>query len=290
MLLSEGILSTSLNERDFALSPDGNEIYYTVSIPRSIFQTIVFRKRQKDGRWSAPEVAPFAGHFSDLEPAFTADGSTLYFASNRPLEGTQPKDFDIWKVTRTKNGWGTPEHLSNVINTEEDEFYPSITNTGNLYFTAAYKGGPGREDIYIARWRNNQFEKPEPLDSAVNTGYYEFNAFVTPDERYIFFTSYGRKDDSGGGDLYVSTKDSNNKWQQAKNLKSINSGQLDYCPSVSPDGKIFFFTSERHSLPRSFTDTRATYSVIKSLSDQTRNGTGNIYWINFETLIKFLDQ
>lgn len=285
-VLAEGFISTVLNERDFALSADGNEIFYTISTPQSTFQTIVSSKRSTKGEWSAPEVVSFAGQYSDLEPVLSADGKTLYFASNRPITGTEAKDFDIWKVTRTAQGWGTPENLGPVINTEGDEFYPSVAKNGNLYFTAAYKGGPGREDIYVAQWQNNQYQKPVALDTAVNSKYYEFNAFVDPAEQYILFTSYGRKDDSGGGDLYISRKDAQGKWQPAYNLRELNSRQLDYCPFVSPDGKTLFFTSQRHQLPASFTGSKATVQKVKEVTQGALNGTGNIYWVSTDVLGK----
>jgi Tol biopolymer transport system component len=280
-MLSEGNISTQLNERDFAISPDGKEIYFTISTPKSTFQTIVFCRMTSSGAWTSPEVASFAGTFSDLEPAFSADGTVLFFASNRPTSGSEPKDFDIWKVTRSGNVWGEPVNVGPTINTEADEFYPSITKSGNLYFTAAYQGGPGREDIYVSNFKNGQYLKPLAMDTAINTKYYEFNAFVDPKEQFILFTSYGRRDDAGGGDLYISAKDGSGKWTAARNLKEINSKQLDYCPYVSPDGKSFFFTSERHELPVSFLKMKATVDDIRQSGTNTSNGTGNIYWVDF---------
>lgn len=285
-LAGEGFISTSLNERDFAIAPDGTEIYFTISTPRSTFQTIVVSRKLANGQWTKPEVASFAGVYSDLEPAFSADGNTLYFASNRPVQGTAPKDFDIWRVKRTSTGWGVPENLGAPVNTEADEFYPSITRSGNLYFTAAYAGGPGREDIYVARPDKQNFLKPVALDTAVNSKFYEFNAHVTADERYILFTSYGRKDDAGGGDLYISVKDAHGNWQRAVNLQVLNSRQLDYCPYVSPDGRALFFTSERHQLPVSFTAQPATYAALVSLASSPLNSTGNIYWIDFKKVLE----
>lgn len=285
-MFGEGTVSTYINERDFALSPDGSEIFYTISTPRSTFQTIVHSKRSAKGEWSAPEIASFAGEYSDLEPAFSADGNTIYFSSNRPTTGTGPKDFDMWKVTRTNNGWSNAENLGPVVNTEADEFYPSIARNGSLYFTATYKGGPGREDIYMSAWNDNQYQKPVALDTMVNSKVYEFNAFVDPDEKYILFTSYGRKDDSGGGDLYISVKDNNGKWKAAQNLKELNSKQLDYCPFVSPDGKVLFITSERHQLPVSFTGNRSSVQKIREIAQSPTNGTGNIYWVDFQKLYK----
>jgi Tol biopolymer transport system component len=288
MLLAPGFISTSMNERDFALSPDGKEIFYTISSPKSIFQTIVFIRQTAPGQWTTPEVASFAGTYSDIEPVFSADGNTLFFASNRPVTGDKVKDFDIWKVRRTPQGWEAPENLGTVINTEADEFYPSVARNGNLYFTAAYKGGPGREDIYKATWHGNEYQNAIALDTAVNSKFYEFNAFVDPNEQYILFTSYGRKDDAGGGDLYIALKDANGQWKSARNLTDLNSKQLDYCPFVSPDGKILFFTSERHQLPTSFSTSRATRQSILELYENPKNGIGNIYWMNFESLVNSL--
>jgi WD40-like Beta Propeller Repeat len=93
------------------------------------------------------------------------------------------------------------------------------------------------------------------LDTGVNSALYEFNAFVSPDEQFILFTAFGRKDDKGRGDIYVSTKNEKGNWLPAKNLEVINSEKLDYCPIVSFDNKTLFFTSERHVIPESFGET-----------------------------------
>ncbi len=283
-LLGDGVVSTGMNERDFAISPDGKELYYTISTPQSTVQTIVWMKKNSQGKWSAPEVVPFAGIYSDLEPAFSTDGKRLYFSSNRPVTGSDPKDFDIWVVERNHAGWGEPKNLGAPVNTPADEFYPSVARNGNLYFTATYAQGPGKEDIYLAAWTNNQFNKPVALDTAVNSKLYEFNAFIDPDEKFILFTSFGRKDDTGRGDLYISIKNNAGQWGIAKNLKLINSTKLDYCPYVSPDKKALFFTSERSQLPVRFEEA-ATYKKIKAVNEQAMNGTGNIYWISLEAVL-----
>jgi len=283
-LLADGFISTHISERDFAMSPDGKEIYFTIASPRNDFQTIVFCKQLKNGQWTKPEVVSFAGLYSDLEPAFSTDGKTLYFASNRPVNGTEPKDFDIWLTVRESNGWSEPVNLGTPVNTKDDEFLPSITKTGNLYFTASYKGqGRGREDIYRAEWKGDQYQTPQPLDSAINSKVDEFNAFVSPDEDYILFTSYGRGDDSGGGDLYMSVKDRSGKWEGAKCLTELNSKYLEYCPYVSPDGKILFLTSTRYTPIKSF-QTKADYATIRNLWSQSLNNQGNIYWVDFEAV------
>ncbi len=283
-IFAPGMVSTGLSERDLALSPGGTEMFYTLQSPLGLFQTIVQLKKMPDGSWSEPEVAPFAGKYSDLEPAFSSDGNKIFFSSNRPISGNEIKDFDIWVVEKQNGNWGEPRNLGMPVNTPADEFYPAITNSGNLYFTAAYKNAVGKEDIYLARWENGKYSEPVPLDTAVNSKLYEFNAFVSPAEDLIIFTSYGRKDDKGKGDLYMSIKDANGKWQPAKNLDMLNSERLDYCPFVSFDKRIFFFSSEKADIQRSYSKPPGFKELVQKFNT-VQNGGGDIHWVSFEKLM-----
>ena len=284
MIFMEHIVSTNLNERDMAIAPDGKEMFYTIQAAQNAASTIIMLKKNSNNKWSQPEVASFSGKYSDLEPAFTSDGKKLFFSSNRPTDGQTPKDYDIWYVEKTNGVWSEPKNLGSPVNTKANEFYPSIANNGSIYFTAEYDKGIGKEDIYLSRWTNNVFTTPEPLDTAVNSSAYEFNAFVTADERYIIFTSYGRKNDKGGGDLYISAKNSDGKWAPAKALNTINSSRLDYCPFVTADQKTFFFTSGRHDLS-SYEKTK-TFADLTKIYNSVKNGSENIYWMSFASLLE----
>lgn len=286
-LLASGLISTGLNERDFAMSPDGTEIYYSVLLQPALFHAIIFLKKDSKGNWSKPEVASFSGHYSDLEPAFSPDGKKIYFSSNRPISGEKSKDFDIWLVERNGAGWSQAKPVSEV-NTSANEFYPSIGKSGTIYFTAEYKNGIGKEDIFYSKWESGHFLAPIPLDTNVNSKTYEFNAFVSPDEDLILFSSYGRSDDKGRGDLYISIKNAEGKWQPAKNLALLNSDRLDYCPFVSFDKKILFFTSEKHNQPANYNGKGITYASLQKLATDPLNGGGNIYWVSLDAVLQSL--
>jgi len=279
----EGIVSTNLSERDMAISPDGNEMYYTIQSGMGVFSTIVVMKKKGNG-WTAPEIAPFSGMFSDLEPAFNHDGSKLFFCSNRPTSGDQKKDYDIWVMDKSGAGWGYPRNLGPAVNTAADEYYPSVGKSGNIYFTAEYpEKGIGREDIHVSKWIDGSYQASAVLDTAVNSKMYEFNAFVSADESFIIFTSYGRKDDAGGGDLYISEKDASGQWMKARNMVELNSTRLDYCPYVSPDQKTLYFTSNRHDLMSSYKKPTTLDQLRKSYQGML-NGTDNLYWVSFESV------
>ncbi|MEJ1236869.1 hypothetical protein WBG78_02000 [Chryseolinea sp. T2] len=281
VLFMNGLVSTNLNERDMAISPDGNEMYYTIQSSHGILSTIVRRKKLANG-WSDPEVAPFSGLFNDLEPAFSPDGKKLFFCSNRPLSGNKTKDYDIWVTERTTSGWSEPMNIGPSINTTANEFYPSVALNGNLYFTAEREGAIGNEDIFISTFANGKYNTPHPLDTAVNSKLWEFNAFVAPDESYIIFTSYGRNDDAGGGDLYISVRQ-NKKWLPARNLKSVNSNTIDYCPFVFDN--TLYFTSGKHNVTTT-RDQQMDYRSLMKWYEQSTNGGENIYSVSFLPLLK----
>jgi Tol biopolymer transport system component len=274
-LFAEGIVSSHLNQRDTAWTTDGDQLFYSIwARNRGVIVTV----RRIADHWSAPEIAPFSGHYSDLEPFISADGERLYFISKRPLDpGGEEKDWDIWVVRHGADGWNEPENLGPPINTDRNEFYPSLTRDGTLYFTGADRDDSfGGEDLYLARPVDGGFSAPENLGPAINSPGPEYNAMVSPGEDYIIFGS-AREGDLGGGDLYISFRRDDGSWSQATNMgPPINSSALDFCPALSPDGRFLFFTSSRvaaeASVPSNYQE------LVASLSGPL-NGSMNLYWI-----------
>ncbi len=274
-LFAEALVSTDLNERDLAISPHGDELFFTVNNLDNSVRAIA-RIVKEDGQWSLPKIASFSGDFKDIEPYFSPDGKRLYYASTRPLSGDETKtDYDLWFVEREGDSWGDPQHIPAPVNTDGNEFYPAVANSGNLYFTTT--DSLRNENIFLSEWRDGQYSQPVALDSAINTPTYEFNAYVSPDENVILFSSYGREDGFGGGDLYYSIKGENGQWQAAVNLgETINSPFLDYCPFVDWNHNTLYFSSNRPGAAR---DTSWTYQAIGASSRSTLNGLGNIYHV-----------
>jgi WD40-like Beta Propeller Repeat len=282
-LFAKGILSGGLSNRDFTISPAGDELFFTLQQPRFLSSTIL-RVVKINGKWGKPEVAPFSGTYRDLEASFSPDGKSIYFSSDRPVTGNTPKkDFDIWKIIKLPGGnWARPVHLDTMVNSDKDEYYPSVAKNGDLYFTVAASYGKGKEDIVMCRPLKDGYSAPVSLPEAINSPNYEFNAFVDPDEQFILFTSFGRKDDLGGGDLYISHKDKNGNWLPAKHLPTpINSDGIDYCPFVSWDKKYLIFTSNR--VNTKFSDRKQkTYQELKNILTSPGNGWDDIYWVKFD--------
>jgi hypothetical protein len=274
-------INSGLNNRDLTISPDGTLLFSTIMAPANQFSAIIM-SRKVNGNWQEPTLAPFSGQYADIEPMFSPDGERLYFASKRPrTEGDDRTDWDIWYVERDGIGWGDPVNTGEPINTEANEFYPSIASSGNLYFTVEREEGMGREDLFRAVMEEGKWSRIENLGPGVNSKTWEFNAFVEPDEKWILFSSQGREGEVGGGDLYASFMQPDGIFGDAVLLSSINSPQLDYCPSVY-DG-ILYFTSRKFTHADSFMRLQDLVGAFTNAG----NGFGDIYEIPLTDLIEF---
>lgn len=281
-LLGENIISTQFYERDITISPKSDEIIFTRSDYKQNYRCLISIKK-RNGQWGKPEIINISGVFQDVEPFFSNMGNRLYFVSNRPIyNDTSRHDYNIWYSDRIDSSWSAPTPLDSIINTKGDEFYPSLSNKGNLFFTATRANGIGLEDIFMSVLVDGKYQPPEPLPTEINTTFYEFNAFISPNEEYIIFSSYGRGDNLGGGDLYISEKDTSGKWKIAKNPGEIvNSPYLDFCPFVDWEERNLYFTSERiMTINKKIKNSEE----LEQISNSVKNGFGNIYKISFEEL------
>jgi len=277
-IFAENFISNEFNQRDAAFSPDGNEFFYSLKGASGYSVIHVLRT---DGIWQQPEVAPFSGKYSDIEPCFSPDGNRLYFVSNRPMtDSGEVKDYDIWFVEKNNNGWGTPKNLGHPVNTAANEFYPSFTNVGTIYFCAAREGSFGSEDLFYSELKDGKYQDPQNLGDSINTVKDEFNAFVEPNGKFIMFTSTGWGKGFGGGDLWISFRKENRSWATPINMgEKVNSPFFEYCPSLTPNGKYLFFTSNRTAVENKVKE-KLTYNKILKDLHSTLNGSQNIYWIS----------
>lgn len=271
--------------RDIAIHE--NEAYFTAQSPLGEISVIMVSKKIRN-RWRKPQIASFSGKYGDLEPFLSADGNQLYFASNRPLDPEQieTKDYDLWVVTRgdIKAKWSEPVNLGEPVNTEHNEFYPSLTNTGKLYYTSDRPDAKGKDDIFYCDHENGAFKKPVSLSDSINTTGYEFNAFIARDESYLIFSGYNRSDGLGSGDLYISFRQDDNSWTRAMNLgENINSKYMDYCPFVGPDGETLYFTSRRSDIIQKESHFKNTELLLKTLN-QASNGQSRLYRMQLDLL------
>jgi hypothetical protein len=281
-LFAAGRVSTPWQERDAAISPDGSIWMHTVLGDRG--GTVVMRSLM--GEALGPlELAPFSGVHDDLEPCFDPRGDRLWFASRRPRPGVAgPASWNLWWVNRSADGgWSEPTCFA-AVDDGKDEFYPSLTQDGVLYFTAVRDGSSGGEDIFRVRTDRVGPVVPEGLGPAINSDGPEYNAFVAADESFLVYSAE-REGDLGRGDLRVAFRLADGSWTDSVNLgPDVNSAALDYCPFVSPDGSTLYFSSNRPVLAHTLPD--CTDATPQLLARGPAAGRGDIYQVSMEVVMR----
>lgn len=245
-IFAPGIISTDDNQVNAVFTPDGKEFYFSAFEPGAGYTIMVMN--ETDAGWSPPRVAPFSGEYSEVDMFITHDGERMFFISKRPLEqgGPRARGYQIWAMQREGATWGPPAHLGPIVNSGSRQLYPTASRDGTLYFNSDRGGGYGRGDFFRSRFVDERYAEPENLGGAINTEYDETDLLVAADESYVVFTSVGRPDGFGSGDLYVSYRIEDGSWTRALNMgEAINTESSEFCPMLSPDGKYFFFTSGR---------------------------------------------
>lgn len=189
-------------------SAEGNEIYFTRSFLSGAkregkYKTgllKIFYSSKTNGSWG--EVKPFylnSDAYSVGHPALSPDGKTLYFTSDMPggIGGT-----DIWMCNREGEEWGPAINLGPVVNTVENEMFPTIRENGDLYFASEGHPGYGALDIFKTSYTNGIWSNPENLHPPINGSFDDFSFAFVPEENIGFFSS-NRPGGLGSDDIYA---------------------------------------------------------------------------------------
>ncbi len=289
LIFAPGLVSTGLNERDFAITRDGNEIFFSRDAGDYRYTTI-FHSQRTDGKWSRPEVFELFrdARYKYLEPHMSPEGNRLYFISNMPADSSSIGNEDIWYTELTDGKWSRPVNIGFPVNTALKEYFPSLTAGGTIYYTHP-DSITHEEFIYRSRRINGIYQKPERLGPEVNIGRARYNAFIAPDESFIIVPAYGMADSYGGTDYYIVFRDTTDRWSKALNMgDEINSrNPEEWSAALTTDGKFLFFMSSRMDESPS---SEYSEEFFNKLHLSPRNGNTDIYWISSSVIEKLRSQ
>ena len=171
-----------------------------------IFITIdndIYRVDLKSKTFS-PQELNINTKYIETSPMLSADGSTLYFVSDRK-GGYGGKD--IWASERLSNNrWSEPYNLGKEINTVDNEESPFLMSDGvTLYFSSKGHNSYGGYDIFVSTQNDEGvWSTPENIGTPVNStsdDYYYITDFygnmayyssdkLDKDKQDIFFVKY----------------------------------------------------------------------------------------------------
>ena len=234
-----------------AISADGKELYYT-EVTNTWSDYNIRYYKYSDNKWNGP-FDLFTGF---LGPALSVDNKTMFFEKYNDSR-------TCWQSNRIDTGWSTPT-LCTELQDPKDKHYLQKTASGRIY--ASSRGalnGIGQMDISTyakADAKGAYHSLGRPLNSPGNEG----DFYVARDEAFIVFGSPHRGG-FGGGDLFISFRESDGSWSDPKNLgATINTPGYEFGPYVTDDKRYLFYSSS---------------------SDFTRV---DVHWVRFDSLLEAL--
>lgn len=265
-----GVVNTEAIELNGVFTPDGREFFFARLLDGV---GTIHHATLGTGGWSAPTPLEVYGRsVRDLavDMAVSPDGERLYFLGRHPHAGAPAKTTaDIWVSHRVDGGWSLAAVVPPPVSTDAEEYYPSVVADGSLYFSRSRPDDSGRFDLHRAqRLPDGRFAEPVKLPAPINHEAGIGDAYVTPDEHTMVFSSR-RPPSLGNGDLFVAFRQPDGNWTEPRNLgPSINTAEHEYCPMGTPDGRYLFY-SRRWG---------ATW-------DETT--AGEVYWVDIRVLDPF---
>lgn len=163
-------------------------------------------------------------------------------------EKDMTKSSDICEITFSNKGkWQTPKVIDNKsINSDYFDGAATMTADGmTMYFVSDRKADKSLTDIYVVKKEGNKWGEAKPVSDSINTPLRETTPYITPDGRFLFFSSEGHLG-LGGYDIFVSENVGGDTWTKPVNLGlEIN--------SVNDDTHFQYYPKLKRALFSSFT-------------------------------------
>ncbi len=214
--LANDEINTRFHEGLVSFTPDGKTMYFSResyfekdyqrdSLSSARFSQLYLYKATKLGEdWDTVEsLAINRYNYSVKNPSVSADGKTLYFASNKP---GGYGNFDIYKAPINTDGTlGEPVNLGQKVNTEGQEMFPYISSTNTIYFSSNSHLGLGGMDVFYTKEIDGKMAPIRNVGIPVNSNADDF-AFSINEETSEGFVSSNREGGKGSDDVYAFKK------------------------------------------------------------------------------------
>ena len=184
--------SGQYRDADPFVTTDGRRMYFISDRPvdgKPKEDLDIWMLEKQGETWSEPNHLgpPVNSEGNEWFPTEAADG-TLYFGSDRP--GGLGKT-DLYRCRRTPDGYAAAENLGPNVNSAADEFEPliDVDQTMLVFMASGRPEGKGSGDLYISRFVNGAWQPARNLGEPINSRALEISPKISPDGRWLFFTS-----------------------------------------------------------------------------------------------------
>jgi hypothetical protein len=182
------------HDYDPTLAADGQRLYFISDRPRADRKPhpnydIWYLDRTRSG-WRAPKNAgaPINGSWSSHFAVTTRNGS-LYFTSDHP--GSKGY-LDVWMSRLVDGRYEEPSNLGDAINHADWANFEVYVDPDERYMIVSAYGHDdtlGDCDLYVSYRRAGVWQPLQNLGATVNSAARDYSARVTPDGKYLIYTS-----------------------------------------------------------------------------------------------------
>ena len=179
-------------------SADGKSIYFSSSRPELPEETEsnhnIWYVEKSDSGWGEPKImtSPVNSKSEEIFGGISADGS-IYFTAAKQF-GNNPDNYKVYRCLKVAGEYQEPEMLPETINSPgvltilvalaADESYVILSIQGR-------EDSFGGQDLYVSfRDESDNWSYPVNLGPGVNSSSSDWLASLSPDGKYLFFTSF----------------------------------------------------------------------------------------------------
>jgi outer membrane protein OmpA-like peptidoglycan-associated protein len=252
-------LSSSADDQNPILSPDGNTMYFVrknhpantggTSDPGDIWVS----ERQMDGSWGDPANLKALNNerFNGII-GFADGGNQVYLHGHYLDDDKKPTSQGISVSNRQGSNWSEPRAVKiPYFYNKSDHMSGSLHMSGQVMLLSLQSyDSRGAEDLYVLfKKADGSWSEPNNLGKDINTPYQEMTPFLAADGKTLYFASNGYET-FGSRDIFSSVRldDSWESWSNPKNLGArVNTEGTELYYYLPPGSDYAFLSSTQNS-------------------------------------------
>lgn len=202
-------INTKYHEGPVSFTADANQMFFSRnniqegSLSKAkdgVGKVQLFEATRGDFDWEAIKPLPFnSPEYNSMHPSVNADGTRLYFSSNRSggFGG-----MDIYVAEKIEGKWTDPINLGPDVNTSGNEVFPFMHSTGVLFFASDGHQGFGGLDLFLIDISRRKWGALINMGSPFNSKEDDFG-FTMNGTGTQGFLSSNREKGLGKDDIYI---------------------------------------------------------------------------------------
>jgi outer membrane protein OmpA-like peptidoglycan-associated protein len=190
----------------------------------------------------------------DFAPTITADGRTMFFASDRNVARNHHHFWETISPENNDTTWGMPVNVTEINSDPKSDYgdgAASIAADGQTIYFASNRNTtvPDDVNIWLATLDGTHWKGVHEVGAPVNTTSFETQPAISPDGKKLFFASNrpGKvgSEDKQNVDIFVSHLLPDGRFSDPVNLGTkINTEHYEGSPFMAADGTTLYFASE----------------------------------------------